>query len=49
MLKLWGVEAPNLKIEQPNDVWRHVEIGTVLSVSRDHDTDRDVFVSHLTD
>ena len=45
MLTLWGDKAPNLNIQQPDDVWRHVELGSVLSVSRDHDMGRDVFVS----
>lgn len=45
MLTLLGPEAPELRIERPEDVWTHVSLGDTLVVSRDHDNDRDAFVS----
>jgi hypothetical protein len=45
MQTLWGEAAPTLDISKPADVWRYVDLGTQLSVSRDHDSGRDVFVS----
>ena len=45
MQKLWGNEAPTLDISEPADVWRYVDLGTELCVSRDHGAGRDVFVS----
>jgi uncharacterized protein DUF6985 len=45
MLRLWGDAAPSLELVSPADVWNYVELGNVLVVSRDHRSDRDVFVS----
>lgn len=45
VLALWGDEAPELDVERPEDVWRHVELGNVLVLSRDSNAGRDVFVS----
>jgi hypothetical protein len=45
MNTLWGDEAPILDISKPEDVWRYVDLGTQLCVSRDHGSGRDVFVS----
>src|SRR5262245_51494730 len=45
MLALRGPEAPDLRIERPEDVWTHVSLGDSFTVLRDHDDDRDAFVS----
>jgi len=45
MLTSWGDGAPNLPMQRPDDVWQHVNLGSVLVVSRDHGPGRDVFVS----
>jgi len=45
MQNLAGDDAPRLQIDRPADVWRHVDLGSVLVVARDHGSGRDVFVS----
>jgi hypothetical protein len=45
MLALWGEDAPNIDIQRPEDVWKHVDLGSELVVSRDHDPGRDTYVS----
>jgi hypothetical protein len=45
MLALLGPEAPELDLERPEDVWKHVSLGDTFVVTRDHDDVQDAFVS----
>src|SRR5689334_8028263 len=45
MVQLIGDDRRDLEILDPTDVWRFVEFGSVISMSRDYDNVDDVFAS----